>query len=54
MPVEGSIVVGKVAEKTGNFGFDTQMEEYVDLVAAGIVDPNKGGAHYLAESCLVA
>jgi chaperonin GroEL len=39
--VEGSIVVGKVAEKTGNFGFDAQKEEYVDMVAAGIVDPTK-------------
>src|SRR5512133_62561 len=26
--VEGSIVVGKVAEKSGNFGFDAQKEEY--------------------------
>jgi len=39
--VEGSIVVGKVAEKSGNFGFDAQKEEYVDLVAAGIIDPTK-------------
>jgi chaperonin GroEL len=39
--VEGSIVVGKVAEKTGNFGFDAQKEEYVDMVSAGIVDPTK-------------
>jgi chaperonin GroEL len=39
--VEGSIVVGKVAEKSGNFGFDAQKEEYVDLVVAGIIDPTK-------------
>jgi chaperonin GroEL len=39
--VEGSIVVGKVLEKSGNFGFDAQTEEYVDMVAAGIVDPTK-------------
>jgi chaperonin GroEL len=39
--VEGSIVVGKVAEKSGNFGFDAQKEEYVDMVSAGIVDPTK-------------
>jgi chaperonin GroEL len=38
---EGSIVAGKVAEKTGNFGFDAQKEEYVDMVSAGIVDPTK-------------
>jgi len=38
---EGSIVAGKVSEKTGNFGFDAQKEEYVDMVSAGIVDPTK-------------
>ena len=39
--VEGSIVVGKVLEKAGNFGFDAQTEEYVDMVSAGIIDPTK-------------
>ena len=39
--VEGSIVVGKVLEKSGNFGFDAQTEEYVDMVSAGIIDPTK-------------
>jgi chaperonin GroEL len=34
-------VVGKVLEKSGNFGFDAQKEEYVDLVQAGIIDPTK-------------
>ncbi|QIG49968.1 chaperonin GroEL [Nordella sp. HKS 07] len=38
---EGSIVAGKVLEKTGNFGFDAQNETYVDMVAAGIIDPTK-------------
>ncbi|MEX1060475.1 MAG: TCP-1/cpn60 chaperonin family protein, partial [Methyloceanibacter sp.] len=40
--VEGSIVVGKVMEsKSDSFGFDAQNEAYVDLVAAGIIDPTK-------------
>jgi len=39
--VEGSIVVGKVLEKSGNYGFDAQKEEYTDLVLAGIIDPTK-------------
>ena len=39
--VEGSIVVGKVMEKKGNFGFDAQTEEYCDLVERGIIDPTK-------------
>ncbi len=40
--VEGSIVVGKVQENTDpNFGFNAQTEEYVDMIATGIVDPAK-------------
>ncbi len=39
--VEGSIVVGKVLEKTGNFGFNAQTEQYCDMVAEGIMDPTK-------------
>ncbi|HLF21706.1 MAG TPA: TCP-1/cpn60 chaperonin family protein, partial [Aestuariivirga sp.] len=40
--VEGSIVVGKIMEsKSETFGFDAQTEEYVDMVAAGIIDPTK-------------
>ena len=27
--------------KSDNFGFDAQTEEYVDMVAAGIIDPTK-------------
>jgi len=40
--VEGSIVVGKIMEnKDETFGFDAQNEEYVDMVAKGIIDPTK-------------
>ena len=39
--VEGSIVVGKVLEKTGNFGFNAQSEEYCDMIAEGIMPPTK-------------
>ena len=39
--VEGSIVVGKLLEKSGNWGFNAQTEEYCDMVAAGIIDPTK-------------
>ena len=34
-------VVGRVLEKSGNFGFDAQEEVYGDLVEKGIVDPTK-------------
>jgi chaperonin GroEL len=52
--VEGSIVVGKVLEKSGNFGFDAQSETYVDMVAAGIIDPTKVVRTALQDAASVA
>ncbi len=39
--VDGGVVVAKMLEGTGNFGFDAGRKLYVDLVEAGIVDPTK-------------
>ncbi|MEO0619292.1 MAG: chaperonin GroEL [Pseudomonadota bacterium] len=40
--VEGSIVVGKVLEKSkASFGYDAQNDEYVDMFEKGIIDPAK-------------
>ncbi len=38
---EGAIVVRKVADESGAFGFNARTEEYEDLVEAGVVDPAK-------------
>jgi len=38
---EGSIIVQKVKEGTGNFGFNAQTGKYGDLVAEGVIDPVK-------------
>jgi chaperonin GroEL len=38
---EGSIVVQKVKEKEGSFGFNAQSEVYEDLLVAGVIDPTK-------------
>jgi chaperonin GroEL len=38
---DGSIVVEKVKNEKGNFGFNAQTETYEDMVAAGIIDPTK-------------
>ena len=38
---DGSIVVEKVKNEKGNFGFNAQSETYEDMVAAGIIDPTK-------------
>ncbi len=52
--VEGSIVVGKLLEKSGNYGFDAQNEEYVDMVVAGIIDPTKVVRTALQDAASVA
>src|SRR6185436_12130453 len=38
---EGSIVVQRVKDMTGNDGFNAQSEQYEDLVKAGVIDPAK-------------
>ncbi len=38
---EGSVVVSKVLEGKGDFGFDAKSETYVDMLKAGIIDPKK-------------
>ena len=39
--VDGGVVVAKMLEGKGNFGFDAARNAYVDLVEAGIIDPTK-------------
>jgi chaperonin GroEL len=39
--VDGSIVVEKVRNGKGAFGFNAATEEYEDLVKAGVIDPTK-------------
>jgi chaperonin GroEL len=38
---EGSIVVNKVREGSGNFGYNAATGEYGDMLAAGVIDPVK-------------
>ncbi|MEX3843721.1 chaperonin GroEL [Paraburkholderia sp. BR10882] len=38
---EPSVVIAKVLEGKGNFGYDAATGEYGDLVVAGVVDPTK-------------
>jgi chaperonin GroEL len=38
---EASVVVNKVLEGKGNYGYNAQTGEYGDLVASGVVDPTK-------------
>ena len=53
--VEGSIVVGKISEnKSQTYGFNAQTEEYVDMIATGIVDPAKVVRTALQDAASVA
>ena len=38
---EGAVVVQKVSEGTGDFGYNARMDRYENLLAAGVVDPAK-------------
>lgn len=38
---EGSVVVAKILEGKGDFGYDAKSEKYVNMFEAGIIDPKK-------------
>jgi chaperonin GroEL len=39
--LEASVIVAKVKEGSGSFGFNAQTGTYEDLIAAGVIDPAK-------------
>ena len=39
--LEGSVVVNKVKEGSGFFGYNARTEQYEDLMLAGVIDPTK-------------
>jgi chaperonin GroEL len=39
--IEGSVVVNKVREGKGDYGFNARTEQYENLIAAGVIDPTK-------------
>ena len=51
---EGSVVVQKVKEGKGNFGFNAETGEYEDLMKAGIIDPTKVTRFALQNAASVA
>jgi chaperonin GroEL len=51
---EASVVVNKIVEKNGNFGFNAQTGEYGDLVEMGVVDPTKVTRFALQNAASVA
>ena len=39
---EGSVIVGKLMEgKDDNVGYDAKVNEFTDMIKAGVIDPTK-------------
>ena len=38
---EGSVVVAKIMDGKGDYGYDAKSEKYVEMLKAGIIDPKK-------------
>jgi len=52
---DGAVVAGKLLEqKSKNYGFNAQTGEYVDMIAAGIIDPTKVVRTALQDAASVA
>ena len=52
--LEGSVVVHKVMEGKGDFGFNAQTEKYENLFDAGVIDPTKVARIALENAASVA
>ncbi len=52
--IEGAVIIDKVKSSEKNFGFDALHEKYVDMFAAGIVDPAKVTRSALENAASVA
>ena len=39
--VEGSVVIQKIREHKGDFGYNARTDEYVNMLEAGVIDPTK-------------
>jgi chaperonin GroEL len=51
---EGSVVIQKVKEGKGDFGYNARTEKYQNLIAAGVIDPTKVGRIALENAASVA
>jgi chaperonin GroEL len=52
--VEGSIVVDKVKNGKGSFGYNARTDEYGDMLAQGVIDPTKVVRYALQNAASVA
>jgi chaperonin GroEL len=51
---EGSVVVERIKNEKGAFGFNAETEKYEDLLKAGVIDPTKVVRHALQNAASVA
>jgi chaperonin GroEL len=52
--VEGSVVVNRIQEEKGNFGYDAAKGEFGDMVKSGVIDPAKVAKSALVNAASVA
>ncbi len=52
--VEGSVIIQKVREGKGDFGYNARTDEYVNMFAAGVIDPTKVARVALENAASVA
>ena len=52
--VEGSVIINKIAEGEGDFGYNARTGEYVHMFEAGVIDPTKVSRVALENAASVA
>ena len=52
--VEGSVVIQKIREHKGDFGYNARTDEYVNMLEAGVIDPTKVARVALENAASVA
>ncbi len=52
--VEGSVIINKIREGKGDYGYNARTEEYVNMFEAGVIDPTKVSRVALENAASVA
>ena len=52
--VEGSVIIQKIREQNGDFGYNARTDEFVNLFEAGVIDPTKVARVALENAASVA
>jgi chaperonin GroEL len=52
--VDGSVIIQKIRENSGDFGYNARTDEYVNMFEAGVIDPTKVARVALENAASVA